>query len=627
MTVTINARGTSHSRFQIGKAGPSIDAQGVVKAASGGSVEIQTDYGAAITVGSDGSIDLSTPALNINGKVWPEISGTATQVLIANTHGEMEWDTLTEYAAPVSHVGSGGSQHSNATSTTAGFMSPSDKVRLDGLTTDVSGVPLLNPLLIYYGYPIAYKGLWDVSAVVADITANYKYWVVGHTYQDPLHEEYASTVSIIQAVRAAGVVVYGYIPLGTTSYNYTISQIGDIADQWTAIGIDGIFLDEYGFDYGNSRQRQIDAVTVIHAKSLPVCANAWVAEEFMCDTLTETGWNTDDWRYVRWVEKNPTDLASPMALGDSYLIENFCYDHLGPVSIWDAQERVAHIRQLATDKGASLWAVAVFGETTPGYVDIGKLGSLGTLQQCGEYISANAYLYDIGIVGSGGFSFGSNGTPVSAPIYRMPTKANVPELPATNNYTTKTAVRFFGSVRLEITNTDTIQSVSINGAIEPVIGDKSSEYATKTDIADHEAAADPHPQYATAAEAAAAAPVQSVAGKTGAVTLAKADVGLSKVDNTSDAEKPISTAAQIALDAKQATITGAASSVVTSNLAASRALVSDASGKIAVSSNIAVTELGYLSGVTANIQAQLDSKADASAIGDITAALAAINGA
>lgn len=46
--------------------------------------------------------------------------------------------------------------------------------------------------------------------------------------------------------------------------------------------------------------------------------------------------------------------------------------------------------------------------------------------------------------------------------------------------------------------------------------------------------------------------VSSVAGKTGAVALVKADVGLSNVDNTSDANKPISTATQAALDGKQA---------------------------------------------------------------------------
>jgi hypothetical protein len=45
-------------------------------------------------------------------------------------------------------------------------------------------------------------------------------------------------------------------------------------------------------------------------------------------------------------------------------------------------------------------------------------------------------------------------------------------------------------------------------------------------------------------------PVRSVAGRTGVVTLAKADVGLGNADNTSDAAKPVSTATQAALDTK-----------------------------------------------------------------------------
>ncbi len=71
-----------------------------------------------------------------------------------------------------------------------------------------------------------------------------------------------------------------------------------------------------------------------------------------------------------------------------------------------------------------------------------------------------------------------------------------------------------------------------------------------TAVGVHEAAGDPHPQYTSAAEAAAAAPVQSVAGRDGAVTLTSSDVGLGNVDNTSDANKPVSTAAQTALDLK-----------------------------------------------------------------------------
>lgn len=48
----------------------------------------------------------------------------------------------------------------------------------------------------------------------------------------------------------------------------------------------------------------------------------------------------------------------------------------------------------------------------------------------------------------------------------------------------------------------------------------------------------------------AAGAVNSVAGKTGTVSLVKADVGLGSVDNTSDASKPVSTAMQTALNLK-----------------------------------------------------------------------------
>jgi len=57
----------------------------------------------------------------------------------------------------------------------------------------------------------------------------------------------------------------------------------------------------------------------------------------------------------------------------------------------------------------------------------------------------------------------------------------------------------------------------------------------------------------------------------------------------------------------QAAITGGASTIVTSNLTASRALVSDGSGKVAVSA-VTSTELGYLTGVTSAIQTQFSNK-------------------
>lgn len=60
-----------------------------------------------------------------------------------------------------------------------------------------------------------------------------------------------------------------------------------------------------------------------------------------------------------------------------------------------------------------------------------------------------------------------------------------------------------------------------------------------------------------------------------------------------------------ALDGKQATITGGASSITNSNLTVNRALISDSSGKV-TNSSVTSTELERLSGVTENIQLQIN---------------------
>ena len=57
----------------------------------------------------------------------------------------------------------------------------------------------------------------------------------------------------------------------------------------------------------------------------------------------------------------------------------------------------------------------------------------------------------------------------------------------------------------------------------------------------------------------------------------------------------------------QETITGAATTITTSDLTVSRALVSNASGKVAVATTTS-TEIGYVNGVTSAIQTQIDTK-------------------
>lgn len=84
------------------------------------------------------------------------------------------------------------------------------------------------------------------------------------------------------------------------------------------------------------------------------------------------------------------------------------------------------------------------------------------------------------------------------------------------------------------------------------------------------------------------APVTSVASKTGAVTLVKGDVGLGNVDNTTDLNKPISTATQTALNAKQPTVIGGATFDI------------NGSGPSEQPNGVYVSDLGTTQGTTLN---------------------------
>lgn len=66
----------------------------------------------------------------------------------------------------------------------------------------------------------------------------------------------------------------------------------------------------------------------------------------------------------------------------------------------------------------------------------------------------------------------------------------------------------------------------------------------------------------------------------------------------------VTSAIQTQLNGKQANISGAATTIVSADLTADRVLISNAGGKVAVST-VTPTELGYLSGVTSGIQTQL----------------------
>lgn len=78
-----------------------------------------------------------------------------------------------------------------------------------------------------------------------------------------------------------------------------------------------------------------------------------------------------------------------------------------------------------------------------------------------------------------------------------------------------------------------------------------------------------------------------------------------------------------ALGSKQNKIVGGASTITDDNLTANRALVSDGNGKVAVS-NVTSTELGYLDGVTSNVQTQLNKKLESAPVTSVNTKTGAV---
>ena len=80
---------------------------------------------------------------------------------------------------------------------------------------------------------------------------------------------------------------------------------------------------------------------------------------------------------------------------------------------------------------------------------------------------------------------------------------------------------------------------------------------------------------------------------------------------------------QTALTSKQDTVVGGASTITADNLTANRALVSNSSGKVAVSA-VTSTELGYLDGVTSNVQTQLNKKLEKAPVTSVNSKTGAV---
>jgi hypothetical protein len=169
-------------------------------------------------------------------------------------------------------------------------------------------------LAIYYGYPSLVEGAAGDVARAIRIFAMYDDIVFGDGLElgreSPdagLRAEHARLTQLVPGLRAtAGTpALWGYVDLGR-SQQLTQDAIVRRIDAWKALGVDGIFFDEAGRDFGVTPERRTAAVRASHERNLSVFMNAFDPNDLF------EGWSA-------------RRLPDPGALGarDALLIESF----------------------------------------------------------------------------------------------------------------------------------------------------------------------------------------------------------------------------------------------------------------------------------------------------------------
>lgn len=152
-------------------------------------------------------------------------------------------------------------------------------------------------------------------------------------------------------------------------------------------------------------------------------------------------------------------------------------------------------------------------------------------------------------------------------------------------------------------------STGVHGVVGSVVGTSDSQTLTNK-VIDADSNTISNIENADI-KAAAAIALNKLAATTVSRALVSDGSGFVSAATTTAAEigyvNGVTSAIQTQINNKQATITGAATTITSSDLTVSRALVSDGSGKVAVATTTS-TEIGYVNGVTSAIQTQLDAK-------------------
>jgi hypothetical protein len=170
-------------------------------------------------------------------------------------------------------------------------------------------------VLFYYGYLNSFNSAtngWNNENVAMDM-AKYDICVFGDGIQDSSHPDYANTQIIIARLKAIkpDMEIYGYV-----SANQDIADFQTKVNQWDTLQVNGIFIDEAGYDYGTTRDEQNACVQHVRSKTYAkkCFVNAWNMDHIIG--------TTNDASYPNSIF-NPDLHVALLDSRDIYLLESF----------------------------------------------------------------------------------------------------------------------------------------------------------------------------------------------------------------------------------------------------------------------------------------------------------------
>jgi hypothetical protein len=264
-------------------------------------------------------------------------------------------------------------------------------------------------LLIFYGYLNSFNSDvngWNNELVAQDM-AKYNVFVFGDGVQDPNHPDYANAVNIIDRLKElkSDSKIFGYV-----SAPQIIEDFQTKVNQWDNLKIDGIFIDEAGYDYGVTRdQLNAEIFHIRNTNFARLCfVNAWNMEHILGIT--------NDVNYPN-SSFNPNLNESLLDCEDIYLLESFVVNTAsyssndGYATQSDVMARGNKAIYLKNKYGIQLASVNI--------IDNNSVNGENFFKFCYNA----AVLYDIDINGSSDINYGAGTAKVN--FWKRPNKKKI----------------------------------------------------------------------------------------------------------------------------------------------------------------------------------------------------------